>query len=176
MSETTKSCNSWRSSSAGEPQGSHRTILKELQETRHVLYLLAGSHTRGLQVPGAMGRQRYCVQERLSAELAQDAVPSAVKGDLIRGSLALRPPRALPQCQHSNQAGQTPQTGPPGQAVPLETAVPGEVRGAGDDMLELREVDGAILVDVGLLQDLQGRERRVVSSAWLGTCSGPCPT
>lgn len=64
---------------------------------------------------------------------------------------------------------------PPGQAVLLETTVPGEVRGAGDDMLELGEVDGAILVDVRLLQDLEGRERRVVSSVWLGPCSSPCP-
>ena len=33
-----------------------------------------------------------------------------------------------------------------------------KVWGAGDDMLELREVDGAILVNVRLLQDLQERQ------------------
>lgn len=40
-----------------------------------------------------------------------------------------------------------------------QTTVPGKVRGAGDDVLELGEVDGAILVNVGLLQDLAGRDR-----------------
>lgn len=34
--------------------------------------------------------------------------------------------------------------------------VPGKVRRAGDDVLELRDVDGAILVNVGLFQDLKG--------------------
>lgn len=47
-SESTKSCKSRRSSSAGEPQGAHRTILKELQETRQVLHLLPGAHANAL--------------------------------------------------------------------------------------------------------------------------------
>lgn len=37
--------------------------------------------------------------------------------------------------------------------------VPGKVWGAGDDVLELGDVDGAILVDVRLLQDLKGEAK-----------------
>lgn len=158
-----KSCNSRRSHPAGELQGYHRTILKELQKIWQVPHVLTGSHTSGLRAPSATGMQRCPVQERLSAELAGNPVPSAVTGDLVQGSLALLPLRALPQCQHSDQGGRTPQTGPPGQAAPLETTIPGKVWGAGDNVLELGKVDGTILVDVRLLQDLEGRERRVVS-------------
>lgn len=49
---------------------------------------------------------------------------------------------------------------------------PGKVGGAGDNVLELGEVDGAVLVDVGLLQDLWGRG--AVSSV-PGALQCPCP-
>lgn len=46
----------------------------------------------------------------------------------------------------------------PGTPYAAGSHVPDKVWGAGDDMLELREVDGAILVNVRLLQDLQERQ------------------
>lgn len=55
MSETMKSCGSRRSSSAGELQGSHRTILKELQETRQVLHLLTVLQAGGVRATRALG-------------------------------------------------------------------------------------------------------------------------
>lgn len=51
-------------------------------------------------------------------------------------------------------------------------AVPSEVRRAGNDVLELREVDGPILVDVGLLQDLKEKEMSATST---GRAARPCP-
>lgn len=71
---------------------------------------------------------------------------------LAQSSPALLPPLALPQCQLSPRQ-------------PLETPAPGKVWGARDNMLELREVDGAVLVDVGLLQDLWGKMSTELS-AW----------
>lgn len=80
---------------------------------------------------------------------------------LEQGSPALLPPLALPQCQLS-----------PSQ--PLETPAPGKVWGARDNMLELGEVDGAVLVNVGLLQDLWGKVSTELS-AWGRAAPVPWP-
>lgn len=78
---------------------------------------------------------------------------------MAQGSPALLPPLALPQCQLSPRQ-------------PLETPAPGKVWGARNNVLELSEVDGAVLVDVRLLQDLWGKVSTELS-AW--GCAVPVP-
>lgn len=87
MSETMKSCGSRRSSSAGELQGSHRTILKELQETQQVLHLLTVLQAGGVRATRALGTH-HPVPEA-STELSWHEVPFTVTGDLVRDRLAL---------------------------------------------------------------------------------------
>lgn len=63
MSETMKSCGSRRSISAGELQGSHRTILKELQETQQVLHLLTALQASGVQATSPLWTHCHPVPE-----------------------------------------------------------------------------------------------------------------
>jgi len=89
-SETAESCDRRRSGSAAEPQGAHRTILKELQETRPALHLLAGSRAGCVRAPSAPCRQRCPVRERLPAEPAGMRFPLPLQEASSRGALPHR--------------------------------------------------------------------------------------
>lgn len=94
-SETMRSCKSRRSSSAGEPQGAHRTILKELQETRQVLHLLPG-HT-----------QTVCEHPVLwGAALCCTGCGSAAMGDLYRVALSCSHRELCPNTSTAMVAGE----------------------------------------------------------------------
>lgn len=81
-------------------------------------------------------------------EYMQEEVPKGTsKGCPCLAALISAAPKPAQQ-----QGGLT-----PGTPCAAGSHIPDKVWGAGDDVLELREVDGAILVNVRLLQDLQHR-------------------